>query len=147
MTSWRRCLFHRHTDSVSVKGYARSPITHIRRNRSGSTSRWQSPGMLTGWMPSERSVLPERFCTAVPEGMPFMEDRMSLRRRCITLRKNCWVSLAVWSLSRGSGWQRNGRQMLPAEEDVCSLSIQCMTCLKRLTWQDELSGSGAPLLP
>ena len=41
----------------------------------------------------------------------------------------------------------NGRQMLPAEEDVCSLSIQCMTCLKRLTWQDELSGSGAPLLP
>lgn len=39
------------------------------------------------------------------------------------------------------------RQMLPAEEDVCSLSIQCMTCLKRLTWQDELSGSGAPLLP
>lgn len=40
-----------------------------------------------------------------------------------------------------------GRQMLPAEEDVCSLSIQCMTCLKRLTWQDELSGSGAPLLP
>lgn len=41
----------------------------------------------------------------------------------------------------------DGRQMLPAEEDVCSLSIQCMTCLKRLTWQDELSGSGAPLLP
>lgn len=39
------------------------------------------------------------------------------------------------------------RQMLPAEEDVCSLSIQCMTCLKRLTWQDELSESGAPLLP
>lgn len=39
------------------------------------------------------------------------------------------------------------RQMLPAEEDVCSLSIQCMTCLKRLTWQDELSGSGVPLLP
>lgn len=39
------------------------------------------------------------------------------------------------------------RQMLPAEEDVCSLSIQCMTCLKRLTWQDEPSGSGAPLLP
>ena len=39
------------------------------------------------------------------------------------------------------------RQMLPAEEDVCSLSIQCMTCLKRLTWQEELSGSGAPLLP
>ena len=44
-------------------------------------------------------------------------------------------------------WPWNGRQMLPAEEDVCSLSIQCMTCLKRLTWQDELSGSGAPLLP
>ena len=41
----------------------------------------------------------------------------------------------------------DGRQMLPTEEDVCSLSIQCMTCLKRLTWQDELSGSGAPLLP
>lgn len=41
----------------------------------------------------------------------------------------------------------DGRQMLPAEEDVCLLSIQCMTCLKRLTWQDELSGSGAPLLP
>ena len=41
----------------------------------------------------------------------------------------------------------DGRQMLPAEEEVCSLSIQCMTCLKRLTWQDELSGSGAPLLP
>lgn len=41
----------------------------------------------------------------------------------------------------------DGRQMLPAEEDVCSLSIQCMTCLKRLTWQDELSESGAPLLP
>lgn len=39
------------------------------------------------------------------------------------------------------------RQMLPAEEDVCSLSIQCMTCLKRLTWQGELSGLGAPLLP
>lgn len=44
-------------------------------------------------------------------------------------------------------WPWDGRQMLPAEEDVCSLSIQCMTCLKRLTWQDELSGSGAPLLP
>lgn len=41
----------------------------------------------------------------------------------------------------------DGRQMLPTEEDVCSLSIQCMTCLKRLTWQDELSESGAPLLP